>query len=164
MYLVTNLTEKQLSTAALRKVYPLRWGIELQFRAAKQTFGIGKLRSRTAGFTLAELEWSLTALTMIQLLALREQIPLDLQPSQASVALAIEAIRNAIDTWSETVAAKDSLTQKLSAAVKDEYKRSKSKQARYQPNYKDKPHATKPVIVKATVHQRRQYKQLFNAA
>ena len=48
MHLVTNvLDEKALTDAEAIRLYQLRWGIELQFRTMKQTFGRRKLRSRT---------------------------------------------------------------------------------------------------------------------
>jgi len=165
MFLVTNvLSNRQLSTAALRRLYPLRWGIELHFRAVKQTYGRGNLRSRNADHAIVELEWSLIALTMIQLLCIREQVKIDIPPEQTSVAQAIAAIRHAIDTWNERVPRSWSMTIQLREAVKDSYTRSTSKTARYQPNYKDKPSTSGPVVVKATAIQKSTLKSLSQAA
>lgn len=165
MYLVTSvLNDRQLSTSALRRFYPLRWGIELHFRAVKQTYGRGNLRSRNADHALVELEWSLIALTMIQLLGIREQQRIDIPPEQSSVAQAIAAIRHAIDTWNEHVPHSSSMTIQLRKATKDEYTRTKSKTARYQPNSKDKPTTGGPKVVKATVVQKKWYKLLSHAA
>jgi hypothetical protein len=153
MYLVTNhLDEKQLSIEALKKLYPLRWGIELQFRSAKQTFGLGKLRSRNSDHALVELDWSLVALTMVQLLAIREQIILDIPPERSSVSEAIKAIRHAIDTWNQTKPKKLNLRTKLQEATKDQYQRTRSKTARYQANFKDRPSAKKPILITATLN------------
>lgn len=165
MYLVTSvLSERQLSTSALKRLYPLRWGIELQFRAVKQTYGRGKLRSRNADHALVELEWSLIALTMIQLLGIREQQKIDIPPEQCSVAQAIAAIRHAIDTWNEHVSRSSSMTIQLRDATKDEYVRTTSKTARYQPNFKDKPTTGGPTLVNATRAQKKTYSALINAA
>lgn len=164
MYLVTNvLDERKLSIAALKRLYPLRWGIELHFRAVKQTYGRGNLRSRNAAHAIVELEWSLIALTMIQLLAIREQLKVDIPPEQASVAQAIAAIRHAIDTWNEAVPKSASMTSKLRDATKDHYTRTKSKTARYKPNFKDKPSTSGPKIIKASANQKRRFKQLCQA-
>ncbi len=48
VYLLTNvLNARCLSDAMASRLYTLRWGIELQFRTLKQTFGRRTLRSRT---------------------------------------------------------------------------------------------------------------------
>jgi hypothetical protein len=155
VYLVTNiLSERDLTTPALKRLYPLRWGIELQFRSVKQTFGRSKLRSRNADHAIAELEWSLLALTMIQLMAIREQIRIKIPPEHTSVAQAIAAIRHTMDNWNAKAVDAESLWVELGNAIKDTYARKKTKAARYRPNYKDKPTATKPIVANATRTQR----------
>lgn len=161
MYLVTNvLSQRELSTPLLTRLYPLRWGVELQFRAAKQTFGRSKLRSRNSNHALAELDWSLVALTMVQLFAIREQLKFDQPPEHTSVSEALRAIRCAMDNWHEPARGNDKLTSRLQAATKDAYDRCSSKAARYRPTIKDKPSATKPIIQQATRKQRRAYSDL----
>ena len=165
IYLVTNvLSQRKLSTAALRRLYPLRWGVELQFRAVKQTFGRSKLRSRNSDHALAELDWSLVALTMVQLFAVREQIKIDEPPEQTSVAEALRAIRYAMDNWQQPARGKDKLTSRLQTALKDDYQRSSSKASRYRRSDKDKPSASKPKIKQATRKQKRAYRELLIAA
>jgi len=51
----------------------------------------------------------------------------------------------------------------LRGATKDEYTRTKSKTARYQPNLKDKPTTGGPEVVKATLAQKQMYKSLSHA-
>lgn len=165
MYLVTNVLEEHLlSDRLLKRLYPLRWGIELQFRTAKQTFGKGKLRSRNSDHALAELDWSLIALTMIQLLAIREQTQIAIPPERSSVAQAIKAIRHAIQNWKQTVSKDQSLKTQLREATKDTYVRTKSKQARYHPDIKSKPSATKPIIINANASQKAAFRALMRAA
>jgi hypothetical protein len=165
MFLVTNvLSDRQLSTATLKRLYSLRWGIELHFRAVKQTYGRGNLRSRNAEHALVELEWSLIALTMIQLLGVREQVKIDIPPEQTSVAQAIAAVRHAIETWNECVPNSSSMNQQLRQATKDGYIRTKSKTARYKPNFKDKPTTGGPTLVEAKVDQKKKYIELFQTA
>jgi len=164
MWLVTNvLSERELSTASLKRLYPLRWGVELQFRTVKQTLGRGKLRSRNAEHALAELDWSLAALAMVQLFAIREQIKLDEPPEHTSVSQALRAIRYVMDNWHEPACRTDNLTAHLEAATKDNYQRTSSKTSRYRAKYKDAPSATKPIIQKATRKQRQAYRALFLA-
>lgn len=162
VYLVTNvLAEKKLSQRQAAQLYRLRWGVELQFRALKQTFGRSKLRSRTPDNALVELHWSLVGLTLIQLFAVKEQIKVDSPPAQSSVALALGVIQEAMRHWSRAVHDPRELSRRLQAATKDGYQRRGSKRARYRPNYKDKPCATAPVIVQATRKQRQDYRTLL---
>lgn len=165
IWLVTNvLSERALSTASLARLYPLRWGVELQFRTVKQTFGRGKLRSRNGQNALVELDWSLIALTLVQLLAVREQVKIAEPPEHTSVAAALHAIRYAMENWQEPVHGKDGLNSQLRNATKDTYQRVSTKTSRYQKNYKDPPSAKKPIIQPATERQRRAYRQLKQAA
>ncbi len=164
--LLTNaLSSKQLTDKEVIELYRLRWGVELQFRALKQTFGRRKLRSKTPDRAYVELDWSFLGLTMIQLFAVREQIEIGGPPGNCSVSLAIRIIRETVQRWSETQDAGESLATRLRSAVKDDYKRTTPKDARYKPDYKEKPSATEPIIVKATRKHKQWLKQhLQNAA
>jgi hypothetical protein len=165
VYLVTDvLSTKELSDRQAAKLYRLRWGVELQFRSYKQTFGRGKLLSRTPQRALVELDWSLLGLWMIQLLAVKEQLAMGSPPQRSSVALAVSVIQEAMHAWPEDVCNPHVLRHRLSAAVKDEYHRATSKRARYRPHFKDVPSAGKPKIVRATARQRKAYQALTIAA
>jgi hypothetical protein len=160
MYLVTSVLDDQaLSNTMVKQMYLRRWGVEVQFRAAKQTFGLGKLRSRNSEHALVELNWSLVALTAVQLLALKEQSQLDTPPENSSVGQALRAVRFAMRHWHATLD-DQSLPVQLGNAVLDRYQRSSSKTARYKPNFKEKPTATKPKILVATGKQRKAYQAL----
>ena len=161
IYLVTNVLEpKELTGEAARQFYQLRWGIELQFRTLKQTFGCRKLKSRTPEHALRELDWSLMGLWMIQLFAVKEQIAIGEPPKHSSAALAIRAIRDVFHSWSEIPTKGTSLKSKLRHAVTDQYERSKeSKKSRYRPDDKDKPCAGKPVVKTANRKQKLMLKQ-----
>lgn len=165
MYLVTSvLNAGHLSDRTAMQLYKLRWGIELQFRSVKQTFGRRKLRSRTADNAVIELEWSLVGLWFIQLLAVKEQLKLDSPPERSSVAMALRVIQRAMRSWSSEARTQQELSKKLGHATKDDYYRTSSKEARYKPNFKDKPCRTGPKIKDATVTQRKTYQQLMTAA
>ena len=149
MWLLTNvLAEKHLSDANAAQLYRLRWGVELQFRSVKQTFGRRKLRSRTPDAAKVELDWSLMGLWLIQLFAVKEQVEVGLVPDRCSVGLAVQVIREMLRRWSERPEV--SFAENLRGATKDGYKRKRPKKGRYQPKYKDKPSAGKPKIQKAT--------------
>lgn len=165
VYLVTNvLSERELSHAQAGQLYRLRWGVELQFRTLKQTFRRSKLRSRTPDNAVAELHWSLVGLSLVQLFAVKEQIQVDSPPAQSSVALALSAIQDAMRNWSREVVDPKALAHRLREATKDTYRRTRSKQARYRPDSKDKPCATQPIILQATPRQRQHYRAMNIAA
>jgi hypothetical protein len=165
VYLVTNiLSENALTGRQAKELYKLRWGVELQFRGLKQTFGRGKLRSRSAACALVELEWSLIGLWSIQLFAAKEQLAVESPPENSSLALALGVIQNAMRNWAGEVASPRELRLRLREAVKDNYHRTRSKEARYKPNYKDQPSPTKPVIVTASNQQKKNYQALALSA
>jgi hypothetical protein len=161
VFLVTNvLSESDLSQRHAAQLYRLRWGVELQFRALKQTFGRTKLRSRTPENAIVELHWSVAGLTLVQLFAIKEQITVESPPAQSSVALALGVIRDAVRHWSRKIHEPRTFIRRLQEATKDDYTRYGEKRARYRPNIKDKPCATAPVIKIANAQQRRAYKAL----
>ncbi|HET9395067.1 MAG TPA: transposase, partial [Nitrospiraceae bacterium] len=165
VYLVTNvLSQRELSLREAGRLYRLRWGIELQFRTLKQTFGRGKLRSRTAPHALIELDWSLMSLWLAQLYAVKAQLPFKIPPANSSAALALEIIQEALHNCNQTVLPCDSLRHRLSQAVKDDYRRTSDKRARYRPHYKDGPTTKKPIVVPASEYQRRAFRELQLAA
>ena len=165
VYIVTSVTNsKVLSDTQIARLYSWRWGIEVQFRSFKQTYGRRKLRSRNAEHAKSELDTALLSLTVVQLFALRERIDLGEAPSDTSVARAICAIREAIEKWREKVEPKKSLTAMLAAAKKDRYQSDRSKEARYRPVHAERPSASEPIILKATNLQRKLYQQFLQAA
>lgn len=164
VFLLTSVLEpKRLSLSKAREMYKQRWGIELQFRTLKQTFGRTKLRSRTSERALVELEWSLFGLWIIQLFAVKEQLEIASPPERSSAALAIAVFRDLLRDRHRVVASPKMLTLQLREAVKDDYERTSSKRARYQPHYKDAPSATQPKIKLATKAQRQAYQALATA-
>jgi len=160
VYVVTGvLSEAALSQAQACQLYRLRWGIELQFRAFKQTFGRGTLRSRSAGCARVELEWSLVGLWMIQLFAAKEQIELEIAPGRSSVALALGVIRDLMRDRTEPASGRV-LRERLSRAVHDGYRRRGSKRGRYRSGLKEPPSAKRPTVANASPRQRAAYREL----
>lgn len=165
MYLVTTvLSRRALSDSMFKRLYPLRWGIEIQFRSLKQTFGLGKLRSRNSAHALVELDWSIVALTIVQLLAVKEQRKLDVPPDNSSVSEALRAIRYAMRHWFEVVDRDETLRARLATATRDDYERGTKKAARFKPNFKDKPSEGRPIVKTATREQKRAYNALQSTA
>lgn len=162
MFLVTNVLDaNKLSHATIKKLYLMRWGIELQFRSIKQTFGRGKLRCRNSQHALVELDWSLIALTIVQLRAVYEQNKLKSAPEKMSVALVLNAIRIAMDYWGEREQKANRLPKCLKAATRDAYQRRSSKQAKYQPQPKEKPKTTEPIVQEANKKLKLLYRKLI---
>ena len=160
VYLLTNvLLSRRLSDALASRLYRLRWGIELQFRTLKQTFGRRTLRSRTPERAYAELEWSLMGLWMIHLFAVKEQVTVGEPPSETSVAMAIQVVRSILFLWCEVPEEGADLWTQLQNAVIDRYERQSSKRGRYRPHKKDVPSAGKPIIVVANGKRREQLEQ-----
>jgi hypothetical protein len=160
MHLVTNVLDPEaLTDADAVRLYQLRWGVELQFRTVKQTFGRRKLRSRTPARAYVELDWSLVGLWLIQLFAVKEQLEIGEIPEHCSVALAIQVVRETFRRWWERP--DQGFATKLQAAIKDTYTRHGSKKARYCPAYKDKPSAGAPVVRTATPWHKAILKQRF---
>jgi Transposase DDE domain len=157
VYLLTNvLNSQKLSDVMASRLYTLRWGIELQFRTLKQTFGRRMLRSRTPERAYAELEWSLLGLWMIHLFAVKEQATIGEPPSETSVGMAIQVVRSILFLWCEVPKQGADLWTQLQNAVVDSYQRRSSKRGRYRPHKKDVPSAGKPVILVANKKKRQQ--------
>jgi hypothetical protein len=164
IYLATNvLSEKTLKHREASQLYRLRWGVELQFRSYKQTFGHGKLRSRNAENATVELDWSLLGLGMIQLYAVKEQIRVGSPPERSSVSLALSIFQETMRSWRSDVWNPRELAHRLRNAIKDDYKRRGSRQSRYRAHYKDAPSATQPEIMQATKQQKQIYQALTTA-
>lgn len=165
VHLLTSVLEaKRLSTARAGKLYRQRWGVELQFRTLKQTFGRTKLRSRTAERALVELDWSLFGLWIIQLFAVKEQIEIAQPPERSSAATAIGIFRDLVRDRQRIVTGPKVLTMRLRAAIKDDYRRRKAKQGRYRIPFQDAPTAGGPHLHLADPKQRRIYQTLVTAA
>lgn len=161
MSLVTSvLNERKLSNAKVAQLYSMRWGIELQFRSFKQTFGRRELHSRTSECSSVEMDWSLVGLWMIQLFAVKEQIKVDRPPEHSSVSLSLAIIQETMDMYHEEATDGRALSRQLSGAVKDDYTRTSRKTARYQPSSKDKPSAKQPIVRKATAKQKQTLRTL----
>jgi len=145
MWLLTNVLDpRALSQSMVVRFYQMRWGVELEFRGLKQTLERAKLRCRNAQRLLAELHWSIVAMAVAELLALKEQLELRpsknqttqetrYDPSQRSLANTMRALRGCLkNLGAEPKPGKD-LASLLRTAVTDAYQRTSSKKARYRP-------------------------------
>jgi hypothetical protein len=154
VYLVTNiLDDKELSARQAGLIYRRRWGIELQFRSLKQTYGRSKLRARTPEIAAVELNWSLLGLAMVQLLAVKEQTQAGEPTAKTSIAAVLRIIRSMMADCMEPRAPSASLGNRLRNATTDSYQRRSKKRSRNYPRRKEEPSAGPPIIVMATAQQ-----------
>jgi hypothetical protein len=146
VYLVTSVLDKKaLTDRQASEIYRRRWGIELQFRALKQTYHRSKLRSRSPECAEIELHWSLIGLWMIQLLALKERTACGDPDERTSVACAIRIIQQMMSNHSQ-VRGSHSLSARLAVATTDNYQRHGKKKSRNYPRRKEEPSAGKPTV------------------
>jgi hypothetical protein len=159
--LTSVLDEESLSRSELLRLYKLRWGIELEFRGLKQTFERRKLRSHNSERALVELEWSLLGMAVIELFALRQQLPQrKSDPRKLSLAESLKAIRQSLKHLSDKPDDMKDFKSLLKAAVIDDYTRKKPKRSRYNPNKKDTPSCGKPKVTLANMKHRQRLKKL----
>lgn len=162
MTLLTSvLNEKKLNPKLADKLYQQRWGVEVEFRGLKQTFERGTLRSHKSERVLAELNWSIFGMAVVELFALKRQSERkDVDPAQRSLVAALRAIRKATRQIQHQGVSDESLSEELAAAIIDNYQRNGPKAARYQPK-RSKPRSTgHPKIDRITKQHRMKIAQL----
>jgi Transposase DDE domain len=151
--LTSVLQREQLTVASAVRLYKMCWGIEVEYRGLKQTLDRGKLRSRNSERLLVELDWSILALAVAELLALKQQQAKRPQqagkpaaiaePAKRSLAATMRALRRCMRNLDEIPKAGHDLQSELRAAVTDSYRRKQqNKRARYRPPNPDK----KPLV------------------
>jgi Transposase DDE domain len=162
VYLVTNiLDDQELTAEQASTIYRGRWGVELQFRSLKQTYGRAKLRARTPEIAEIELHWSLLGLTMLQLLAMKEQTRAGEPADKTSIAAVLRIIRSMIADPSEERPPGASLPNRMRNATTDSYQRRSKKQSRNYPRRKEEPCTGPPIILTATQEQRQMARELL---
>jgi hypothetical protein len=162
IYLLTSvLDEQELTHKEVLSLYQQRWGVELEFRGLKQTFKRRMLRSRKSERALVEMEWSIFAMTVIELFALKQQLPeKNATPEKLSFAASLRAVRRSLQHLRHRPEHVPDFETLLREALVDDYERTGSKSARYKPNNKDKPSCGRPKVTRATARHRQKLKQL----
>jgi len=171
MWMLTNILQPhRLTPKMIVDFYKLRWGIEVEFRGLKQTFGCGKLRCRNAHRLLAELNWSIMAMAIAELFALKEQLAptapkstakqLPPDPQKRSLANTMRALRRCLTHLKDIPEQGEDLRSRLRHAVTDSYVRNSSKRARYRPLNPDKKPLGDPEIRKLTQQEQQRLDRL----
>ena len=167
VYLLTSVLEsRRLTIQQMARFYKLRWGIEVEFRGLKQTLDRAKLRCRNDQRLLAELNWSILAMAVAELFALKEQLakrastpsrreqPRD--PARRSLAQTMRAIRGCIRSPDAAPCSGRDLQTLLRRAVTDPYQRKKPKRSRYRPPNPDKKPLGAPRVRKINQQEKKQ--------
>lgn len=167
MWMLTSVLEpSKLTEAQIARFYKKRWGIEVEFRGLKQTLDRATLRCRNEGRLLAELNWSIMAMAVAELFALKEQLaPADpereaVDPQKRSLANTVRALRWCLTHLRDIPEPGQDLHTRLHLAVTDSYDRQSSKRARYRPPNPDKKPMGDPKIRKLTSQETKKLKEV----
>ncbi len=167
VWLLTSvLNEEDLTIEMMQELYKRRWGIEVEFRSLKQIFERRKMRSHNAARVYVEMHWSIMAMIVLELFALKEQFahaPRKTDPQKISFAKALRAIRRALEFPENLPPDIPDFKRELQKAIVDNCERKSKKKARYRPKRKRPPSCGQPIIMKANQKQRKA-QQLLNLA
>jgi hypothetical protein len=164
--LTSVLDPSRLTIRQIVKFYKLRWGIEVEFRGLKQTLDCAKLCCRNDQRLLAELDWSILAMAIAELLALKEQLSQKRpqtardqpspNPAKRSLAQTMRALRHCLRNLDDVPSPNESLVAKLRRAVTDSYQRKALKRARYRPPNPDKKPLGDPQLRRLTPQEQKE--------
>ena len=130
MYLLTSVLEaRRLNDVSAARLYAMRWGVEVTFRALKQTLGRRKLLSDSPRNARTELSWAMIGLWTL-LLVKAQRCPRVPGGGGQGVAAVLRVLRRAMtnccaDVW-----------RALTRVKPDTYRRSCPKKARHWPHKK----------------------------
>lgn len=134
VYLLTSVREEAcLPRRVAGEIYQARWGVEVQFRSLKRTLAHYRVLSKTPTAGAMELAAYVLALA---LLMLEGAVVLGRQVVRLSVAAALRALRDALETLRNRTWAAP-LEQMLRGALRDKYQRRGPKHTRYWPRKKN---------------------------
>jgi hypothetical protein len=159
VYLLTNvLDSRRLPRKVAGKIYRLRWGAELFYRAFKRTMGFVKLKSKSSWRARVELEWALMACCIMTIIGINAMCRRRVDPRQLSQAGLWRVLRKSLHHGKPGRDAGLRLRGALSRCERDGYQRRSVKASRHRPHTKNTPkrHLLRPPkIIAATVKERR---------
>jgi hypothetical protein len=152
IYLVTSvLDHRLLSDQQAADIYRRRWGVEVFYRAMKETFERRKLRSNSCTHALCELDWSLVGLWAV---CLHSQLQhRRAKNRRISVAKLLRAIRKSMREYQTVPRAGEDLWTLVALAVNGNNAR-RNKASRNYPIKKRRRTIGAPLIHPATAKQR----------
>jgi Transposase DDE domain len=174
MWMVTSvLDRKKLSIKQIIRYYKMRWGIEVEFRGLKQTLDNHNLCCRNSENATAELEWSILAMTVAELLALRRQIPkkrkknddrdyrvTEYRVTDRSLAETVRAIRSSLASPNDIPEPGKGLIDQLAKAIVQRYNNTTDKKSRYRPPNPDKQPLKGPDVRKINAIERKKLREV----
>lgn len=164
--LLTNvLAADELSDETAGQLYRLRWGIEVYYRTAKQTFGHRRLLSRSPDAALLEQTWVVLGLWFLDRLTLSAVEEAGHAPRERSWARARNVVRRVVRQALDPAPQSDGtpLKAQLAQAVKDRYRRRGPKQTRPWPRKKEQRPPNPPKLQEATDSERQRAQHLWHA-
>jgi hypothetical protein len=167
MWLLTSvLDQTRLTLKQAEQFYRIRWGIEVEIRGLKQTLERAKLRCRDSRRLRAELDWSILAMAVAELFALKEQLAVKEvkrhgkkqkpDPAHRSLAQTMRALRECLRQPHLVPTPGRDLSTLLREAVTDDYVRQADKRARYRPKNPDKKPLGDPKLQRMTISVRKE--------
>jgi hypothetical protein len=133
VYLLTTVKEEaRLSRRMAGEIYQARWGVEVQFRSLKRILMHYRVLSKTPAAGAVELAAYVLALALLMLQA---AVALGRQVVRLSVAAALRALQDAVESFRNRSWAAP-LEQILRDAQRDGYQRRRPKRSRYWPRKK----------------------------
>ena len=171
MWMLTSvLNTQRLSPRQIIKYYKMRWGVEVEYRGLKQSLDKHKLRCRNSRRVYVELDWSIRAMALAELIALREQIPKKHQrPTQEdsaydtkerSLANTMRALRKCMRNLHKYAEPGQDLLYELTRALVQAYRHHTDQKARYRPPNPDKKPLGDPTIRKLNRQERERLKKI----
>ena len=157
MWLLTSVLDAtRLPKQDLIMIYRMRWGIEVEFRGLKQTIDKHTLRCRNSDRLLAELDRSLRAMAVAELLALREQFAgadEDYAPQDRGLANTLRALRKCLRRLSQSPDREADLLTSLWDALVQRYRNGTDRCSRYRRQNPDKKPSGDPVVTQLASDQ-----------
>jgi Transposase DDE domain len=161
VYLVTDVLDPALlSENEASEFYRQRWGEEVFYRTAKQTFEFHTLRSRTPQNCYQELTWAMLGIWLLGLLTLDELQAAGHAPSDWSPAASRNVVRRVLRGDRPAGRSRQGLSSALRRCVKDRYLRLGATASRNYPRKKRHKPPGPPHIDMATAQQRQRAQHL----
>jgi hypothetical protein len=158
VYLLTNVLDKRrLTDRAAGKIYRLRWGAEMFYRAFKRTLGYVKLKSKTGNRGQVELNLARVACAIMVLLGIQAIGQARGDTKRLSPAGLLGVLRYSLVHDGPCPEGKTRLDKPLASALKDRYQRMRPKASRHRPRTRNTPkcHVLKPPHIRKANAQER---------